>query len=134
MPLHLFIVHFPVALLVTGAGADLVGALTRNERVRAWAGWLLVLGGVMAFAAFLTGGDAMARAMIRIPAGDPRLEAHAQWGGAGVWLLAGGAVLRALWRERLEGAQGWLLLGVALLSAAAAVSISLSGTAISHGG
>lgn len=134
MPLHLFIVHFPVALLVTGAAADLAGALTRNERVRAWAGWLLVLGGAMAFAAFLTGGDAMARAMVRIPPGDPRLEAHAQWGGAGVWLLAGGAVLRATWRHRLEGAQGWLLLGVALVSAAAVVSISLSGTAIAHGG
>lgn len=133
MPLHLFLVHFPVALLVTGAAADLAGALMRNERVRAWAGVLLVLGGAAAFAAFLTGGDALARALARVPPGDPRLEAHAQWGGAGVWVLAGGAVLRGLWMRKLDGVQGWVLLGVSLVSAVVVVLISLSGSAISHG-
>lgn len=132
MPIHLFIAHFPVALLLTGAAADVVGALLGRPRVRAFAGVLLVMGGAAAFVAFITGGGALAGALARIPPGDPRLEAHPQWGAAGVWLLVGAAGLRAAWRRRLDGARGWIALAAALASAAVVTGIALSGAAISH--
>lgn len=132
MPAHLFLAHFPVALLVTGAAADLAGALLRMERVRAFAGVLLVIGGASAFLAFFTGGGAVSAALARIPPGDPRLDAHQQWGAAGAWLLLGAAALRAAWRRRLDGARGWIALAAALASAAVVVGIALSGAAVSH--
>ncbi|MEW5926385.1 MAG: hypothetical protein AB1941_02745, partial [Gemmatimonadota bacterium] len=65
------------------------------------------------------------------PAAD-RVELHARWGGAGVWVLAGGAALRAAWHDRLEGPRGWLLAAAALLAALLALGIAASGTGISH--
>jgi uncharacterized membrane protein len=134
MPLHLFIVHFPVALLITGAAADLGGAVLRSERTRAFAGVLLIAGGACAFLAFLTGGGALSAALSRISPVDPRLEVHQQWGAAGVWLLLGAAGLRLAWHRRLDGARGWIALAAALASAAVVTGIALSGAAISHGG
>ena len=131
---HLLVVHFPVALIVTGAAADLAGAVLGDRRLRSFAGVLLVLGAAAAVLAFLTGQGATMAALARVPPGDPRLDAHAQWGAAVVWPLAAAGVLRALWRDRLEGARGWLLLAAALASAALVVAMALTGAAISHGG
>lgn len=133
MPPHLFVVHFPVALLLAGAAADVGGAALHSQRVRAFAGVLLVLGGASALLAFLTGGGALSAALARVPPGDPRLEAHQQWGAAGVWLLAGAAGLRLAWARTLHGARGWVALAAALGSAALVTAITLSGTAIRHG-
>jgi uncharacterized membrane protein len=133
MPAHLFIAHFPVALIITGAAADLAGAALRSERTRAFAGVLLMAGGAFAFLSFLTGGGALAAALGRIPPGAPSIEAHQQWGAAGVWLLLGAAGLRLAWSRRLDGARGWLALAAALASAAVVTGIALSGAAISHG-
>ena len=134
MPIHLFLVHFPVALIVVGAAADLAGALTGKAEARRWAGVLLVLGSVAAALAFFTGGGALSYALARVSPVDPRLEAHTQWGGAGVWPLVAGGALRLAWRRRLNGVHGWVLLAAALLCAALVVAISVSGTRVSHGG
>jgi uncharacterized membrane protein len=133
MPAHLFLAHFPVALVVAGAAADLGGALARNGRTRAFAGVLLMAGGASAFLAFFTGGGALSAALSRILPGDPRLDAHQQWGAAGVWLLVGAAGLRAAWRRRLDGIRGWIALAAALASAAVVTGIALSGAALAHG-
>jgi uncharacterized membrane protein len=133
MPLHLFIAHFPVALLLAGAAADVGGAVLGSERTRAFAGVLLIAGGASAFLAFLTGGGALSAALSRVPPGDPRLDAHQQWGAAGVWLLLGAAGLRLAWRRRLDGPRGWIALAAALASAAVVTGIATSGAAISHG-
>ncbi|HEX6913584.1 MAG TPA: DUF2231 domain-containing protein [Longimicrobium sp.] len=133
MPAHLFLAHFPVALVLTGAAADLGGAVLRSPRVRGFAGVLLIAGGASAFLAFFTGGGALSAALSRVPPGDPRLEAHQQWGAAGVWLLLASAGLRGAWRRRLDGPRGWLALAAALASAAVVTGIALSGAAISHG-
>lgn len=134
-PAHLFWAHFPVVLLVVGAGADLWGALLRREGIRRWAGALLVLGGAAALAAVLTGPGALEAALPRLgvvgPAAD-RVEAHTRWGGAGVWVLAGAAALRAAWRNRLDGTHGWLLAAAALASALVALGITASGIRIAH--
>lgn len=133
MSTHLFLAHFPVALILVGAAADLAGALAGRRPVREFAGVLLVLGGLSALLAFFTGGGALADAMVRVPPGDPRLEAHPQWGAVGTWLLVGGAGLRAAWRRSPGGARGWILLAAALASAAVVTAIALTGHAIAHG-
>lgn len=133
MPLHLFLAHFPVALILAGAAGDLGGAVLRSERTRRFAGVLLIAGGASAFLAFLTGGGALSAALARVTPGDPRLEAHQQWGAAGVWLLLGAAGLRLAWRRHLDGARGWMALAAAVASAAVVTGIALSGAAVSHG-
>jgi uncharacterized membrane protein len=131
MPIHLFVVHFPVALLVVGAAADLAGAALRSEPIRRWAGALLIGGSIAAAIAFFTGQGA-ASTLGRDPETYLRLESHTQWGGPGVWILIIAGGLRAVWRNRLHGATGWATLALALLSAALVVAIALSGAAISH--
>jgi uncharacterized membrane protein len=133
MNAHLFLAHFPVALVLVGAAADLGGVLAGRERVRAFAGVLLMVGGGFALLAFFTGGGALADAMTRVPPGDPRLDAHPQWGAVGTWALVGGAVLRAAWRRSLHGWRGWVLLTAALASAAVVTGIAATGHAIAHG-
>jgi uncharacterized membrane protein len=133
MPAHLFIAHFPVALLLTGAAADLVGAVLKDGRVRGFASALLITGGAFALLAFLTGGGALGAAMARTPAGPPSLDAHQQLGAVGAWLLAGAAALRAAWARRLDGVRGWAALAAAVASAALVVGLALTGAAISHG-
>ena len=133
MPAHVFLAHFPVALILVGAAADVVGAVLRSEAVRRFAGVLLVLGGASAFLAFFTGGGALSAALARVPPGDPRLEAHQQWGAAGAWLLIGASGLRLAWRRSLDRARGWIALAAALAAAAVVTGIALSGSAISHG-
>ncbi|HEU0053467.1 MAG TPA: DUF2231 domain-containing protein, partial [Longimicrobium sp.] len=88
VPAHLWLAHFPVALLLVGAAADAAGAALRDPRVRRFATVLLVLGAALAVAAFLAGQGALFRVQGRLAPGDPRLDAHTQWGGAGVWALA----------------------------------------------
>jgi uncharacterized membrane protein len=131
MPLHLFVVHFPVALLVVGAAADLAGAALRSDATRRWAGALLIAGALGAALAFFTGQGA-AFTLGRDPETYLRLETHTQWAGPGVWLLIAAGGLRAAWRERLHGAPGWATLALALLSALLVVAIAQSGAAISH--
>jgi uncharacterized membrane protein len=93
-PAHLFIAHFPVALLLTGAAADLAGAVSGARKLRAFASALLIMGGAFALLAFLTGGGALGAAMARNPAGSSSLDVHQQLGSVGAWLLAGAAALR----------------------------------------
>lgn len=132
IPAHLFIAHFPVALLLTGAAADLAGAVVNDGRIRGFASALLIMGGAFALLAFLTGGGALPAALARNPAGSPSLEAHQQLGAVGAWLLAGAAALRAAWARKLDGARGWIALGAAFGSAALVTVLAVTGATISH--
>jgi len=135
LPAHLFVVHFPVALVVTGALLDALGALGGRAEARRWGGILLMIGGGAALLAFWTGQGALDRLGGGVALlASPVVEAHTQWGGAGVWPLAGAGMLRAAWRSRLDGAYGWANLAAALVAALLAVAITLSGVAIRHGG
>jgi uncharacterized membrane protein len=134
MARHLFLAHFPIALLVLGAAADLYGAALSSAPARRWAGTLLMAGAVGALLAFLTGQGALPDALTRTPPPYARVEAHTQWGGAGVWLLVGAGALRLAWRRRLSGLHGWALLVAAVGSAALVIAIAATGTAIAHGG
>jgi uncharacterized membrane protein len=132
MTLHLYFAHLPLVLIVIGAAADAAGALARNERLRAWAGSLLVLGAIAAMLALLTGAGAMSLVLSQPDPPYQRVAEHSQWAGAAIWPLAGAGVLRALWRRRLSGPHGWALLAAALISAAIVLYIGASGLAIAH--
>ncbi|CAN5806779.1 hypothetical protein BH23GEM8_BH23GEM8_03810 [soil metagenome] len=132
MPLHLFIVHFPLALILVAAVTDATGAASGSERLRSWAGAMLMLGSFAALLAFLTGAGATSIALSR-PQPEYQLVAyHSQWGGAAIWPIVGAGLLRGLWRNRLQGLRGWVNLAAAVLSAVLVYLISATGLAISH--
>jgi uncharacterized membrane protein len=133
VPVHLFVAHVPYTLILVGAGLDLIGVLTGNEQRRRWGGVLLMLGAFAALVAFFTGQAAVAHAFARPQANYAQIDAHMQWGGAGVWLLAIGGGLRAAWRYRLQGIYGWINLGAAIGSALLIAGITYSGLGIAHG-
>jgi uncharacterized membrane protein len=133
MPLHIFLAHFPFALILVGAAADTIGTVLQKERIRVWAGSALMLGSFFAVLAFLTGQRAMSYVLSQPQPPYQLVADHSQWGGAGLWVLVGAGVLRGLWRRRLTGLHGWGLLALAILSAVLIVFISATGTAITHG-
>jgi uncharacterized membrane protein len=129
---HLFIIHFPIALILLGALVDLGGLALDDRALRIRAGQLIMLGSAMAFLAFVTGEGAKL-AVLSVPTISlTALESHQQWGSVGTWGLVGAALLRTMWRNRLTGLHSWLNLGVAAAAALLVVFITLSGTAIRH--
>lgn len=133
MSSHLFIIHFPIALILAGAVIDLVGIALGDREVRGWGGILLMAGGVAAFLAFATGEGAR---MAAIGTGEidlVRMEVHQQWGSVGAWVLLLIAFLRALWRRRLEGVHGWLNLGLATIAVVVVIATTVTGTLVRHG-
>lgn len=134
MSLHLFVIHFPVALLLLALVTDLAGMGLRDAQLREWSWRLLLLGAVMAFIAVGTGDGARMNAASSGALVAERLAAHEMWGGAGIWAIAGAALLRTLWRRR-EGL-AFSILNLALLMAATGVvvAITLTGTLVRHGG
>ncbi|HEU4562970.1 MAG TPA: DUF2231 domain-containing protein [Longimicrobium sp.] len=133
MTVHVWLAHFPVALIVVGAVADVIGVATGRQGLRKGAGALLVLGAAAALLTFLTGQGALMAAGARIGAANRYVEAHTQWGGAGVWPLAILGGLRFVWRNQFDGLRGWVLLAGAIVSAALVVGVVASGLAIAHG-
>lgn len=133
MNAHLFIIHFPVALIVLGAAAELAGVGLGDRALRVRAGQLLIIGGIAAFLAFVTGEGAKLAAINSGELDLLRLTAHEQWASVGAWALLGAAVARAMWRHTFEGAMGWVNLAIAMTAAALVVAITLSGTVVRHG-
>ena len=52
---HLFIIHFPIALIVAGAFLELVGVALSDSSYRVWGSRFIIAGGVAAFLGFLSG-------------------------------------------------------------------------------
>jgi uncharacterized membrane protein len=134
VPAHLFVAHVPYTLILAGAALDLFGVVARDVRYRRWGGALLIAGAAAAMVAFFTGQAALGHAYARPSPDHARIDAHTQWGGAAVWLLAIGGGLRAAWRRRLDGVHGWVNLAAALVSALLILAITHSGLRIAHGG
>lgn len=133
VPAHAFLAHFPVALVVTGAAGDALGAILGRQGLRRAAGALLVLGAAAAVLTFFTGDVASFATPRHLGTDHPLAEAHTQWAVSGLWPIAGGGALRLAWRERLDGWHGGLLLAIALASAALVIAIALSGAALAYG-
>jgi uncharacterized membrane protein len=130
---HLLIVHFPVSFIVLGAFVELAGAALRDRALRDWAWRLLLMGSLAAFLAFATGESARMAAMGAGYMGGPELETHELWGSVGIWALAVAALLRTLWRHRMEGPFAWINLLLMMGAAAVVVIITVFGTLVRHG-
>ncbi|HEX8392547.1 MAG TPA: DUF2231 domain-containing protein [Longimicrobium sp.] len=130
---HIFVAHFPVALIMVGALADVYGVGLKRKELRGFASSLLILGGAFVLMSFMTGQGALDAAMARTPQGSIAIESHQQWGAVGTWVVVGTAALRAAWRRSLDGARGYGLLAAALLAAAVVTGIAISGSTIAHG-
>lgn len=133
MTAHIFLAHFPVALILIGALADLIAVTVRRPELRGFASSLLILGGACVLLSFLTGQSALDGIAARQPSGSMAIEAHQQWGAVGSWVVAASSGLRAMWRKQLDGPRGWALLVAAQVAALIVIGIATSGAAISHG-
>ena len=133
MTAHLFIIHFPVTLLLIGALADLAGLGLADRALRMRAGQLIILGGVAAFLAFVTGEGAKIAAISTAQVDVSRVASHEQWGSVGTWALIGVALLRTLWRGHLDGPRGWVNALIAVVAAALVIAITVTGSFIRHG-
>lgn len=133
MAAHLFIIHFPVALILLGALADLAGLALNDRALRLRAGQLIIIGGIAAFLAFVTGEGAKIVVLNSPQIDVARIAAHEQWGSVGTWALLGTSIVRAMWRTRFDSWYGWANLVIGVGAAALVIAITLSGTFIRHG-
>ncbi|HYD51728.1 MAG TPA: hypothetical protein VEA99_03835 [Gemmatimonadaceae bacterium] len=123
--IHLLVNHFPIVLSVVGGLAALIALFTRHRTTWTFALGALLLAGLFAYPAYLTGERAEA-VMEKVWFVDrERLEAHENVAKWALWLtVASGLVaLGAIWRERtaytggrtMLASPGWLRTLVALL-------------------
>ncbi len=94
---HPIVVHFPIALFITGLVVDVLGHLAERETLKKMGLVLVVLGALGALAAMLTGLSVEETVEAGLSeAGEAVLDNHAQLGQLTAYLLLGVAVLRIL--------------------------------------
>ena len=79
-PLHPAIVHFPIVLLLLGAAVAVLAVFVRRWHMPLFAAILLSLGAIGAVAASATGEQEEEKVEHSIPAAEPLLEEHEDWG------------------------------------------------------
>ncbi len=101
--IHPIVVHFPIALFITGLVMDVIGHLFQKETAKKIGLVLVVLGAVGALAAMVTGNFAEEQVEDRLSrAGEHVLDRHEDLGKLTAYLLLIVAAIRALI------ATGWL--------------------------
>ncbi len=125
LPIHPIVVHFPIALLVTGFLIDLAGAILK----RSWlthAGFLLLVIGALGAVVAARSGEAAEDQILQTPALRDTLEEHEEGGKRAMWVFLVLAALRSVlaWRGWFGSAVRWVFLvlwaaGLALLLEAA---------------
>jgi len=91
--IHPMIVHFPIALLIVGFLADLIGVVTKKEFFNKSGFYLLILGTLGVVAGYLSGeyaGDGVTEA----GALGQALELHESAAFLSLWLMVGTALVR----------------------------------------
>ena len=92
--LHPFVIHFPIALLISAVAMDLVEVVfARPAWLRAAATSLYVVGAAAAVAAYLTGTQAGSTVFIPGMA-HPAVADHRSWALITVWYFAAATVMR----------------------------------------
>ena len=128
MDLHPLTVHFPVALLLTGALCDAAGILFRRDLFLKLGYLLLLLGALGAIAAALTG-DTAAEVARKIPGIREDLDLHDDLATAAVWLSVTLALFRThlTFKKRFTGAFRLAYLFTALAAAALTAASGYTG-------
>ncbi|MDP3147974.1 MAG: DUF2231 domain-containing protein [Ignavibacteria bacterium] len=102
--LHPMIVHFPIALLIVGFLAEVVGLVLKKEFFTKAAFYLLILGTLGVVSAYITGniaGDGVSETGQLKNA----LETHEQAAQLTLWLMVGAAIVRIalVWMKKFDG-------------------------------
>ncbi len=101
--IHPIVVHFPIALFITGLVIDVIGHLFQKETAKKIGLVLVILGAVGALAAIFTGNFAEEQVEDKLSrAGQQVLERHEDLGKLTAYLLLVVAAIRAMI------ATGWL--------------------------
>lgn len=114
--IHPLIIHFPIALWAVALLFDVVFVIKKNSWTRNGAMGLYALAAVSAFAAFLSGDEAID--MVSIPfQGEVTASQHSDWGHYTLYFFTGYAFLRGFlfWKSldiRKPVAIGLLILGL----------------------
>lgn len=100
--LHPSLVHFPIALAITAAAAELAGLVFRIRALRDFAFVAVLLAGLAVVPVYLTGHAAHERKGRMATSLAARVERHEDWGTATMWvvLAAAGLALAARLRPR----------------------------------
>ncbi len=106
--IHPMIVHFPIALLITGLLSETLGLFLKKEFFRKAGFYLLILGTVGVAAAYFTGrlaGEGVTEAGSLKQA----LEAHEEAAELSLWLMAAAVVLRIItvFVKKFSGSLKW---------------------------
>jgi len=115
--LHPMVVHFPIALLIVGFLFELIYLITRNEFYSKAGFYLLVLGALGTFAAFLSGNLAEERIM-ETEALERVLETHEEAGKVTLFLVIFTFIFRSvlLFLKQYKGILQWIALALFALS------------------
>jgi len=111
IPIHPMLVHFPIALLITGFLVELASLLFRRDWL-ARAGLLLLLAGTAGAVAAVVTGDREEDKILETPAIEHTLEEHEDGGKLTMWVFIAVALARsvAAWRRSLPAAVRWVIL------------------------
>jgi len=138
--LHLLVNHFPVVLSIVGFASVVVGAVSKRDFFWRAGLMLMVLAGVAAIVAFLTGDQAAHIMRDRAFVVQGTISAHDSAAGIALWalLVAGAISAFALWRARagsVTALPAWLrqlLLLAALVGAILVANAAYRGGQIVH--
>jgi uncharacterized membrane protein len=121
--LHLLLVHFPIALSVAAAGADILWGLTRRPLFRAAGAFCLIAALIATPFVVFTGWQLLSS--MKLPADLADLaEDHEHMAIASLCIMAAAVAVRGFWAGQQKK---WMLVLYGVLMAALFVCISITG-------
>ena len=121
---HPMVVHFPIALILLGFGAELAFLIYKKEVcLSKMAFWLLILAAIAALAAFLTG--EFFTSEMTGSAGDVQ-ETHELFANIAIWTTVANAIFRILLKiiKKEDGGLRWISF---VIFGVSAIAVSIAG-------
>lgn len=114
--IHPMIVHFPIALLIVGLLADIIGILSKKEFFSKAGFYLLILGTLGVIAAFITGNLA-GEGVTEAGSLKQALENHEDAAELSIWLISAAAVVRIIFAvmKKYTGILKWIAFALFLI-------------------
>ncbi len=114
--LHPMIVHFPIALLIVGFLADIIGIVFKKEFFSKAGFYLLILGTIGVVAAYFSG-DAAGDGITEQGPLKQALETHEEAAQLSLWLMVAAAAFRIafVWLKKYTGIIKYAALGLFFL-------------------
>lgn len=114
--IHPMIVHFPIALLIVGLLADIIGLLLKKEFFSKAGFYLLILGTLGVIAAFITGNLA-GEGVTEAGSLKQALENHEDAAELSIWLISAAAVVRIIFAvmKKYTGILKWIAFALFLI-------------------